>query len=164
MVVERLSFCYLFIEECKSGFGEHMKYVMVYWSRYGHNKKLVESLAETLKKKGGETQVFMTQQANPTVLPNADVYVFSAAAEKFTLQSNMKSFLKKLSGMDGKKYGIMNTHAMKRNRLAKMEQLLSQKNMVKIAEVDFQIGNNMSSGNAFLGDWEAKLDEFAKKL
>jgi hypothetical protein len=45
-----------------------------------------------------------------------------------------------------------------------MEKLLSQKNMVKLAEVDFQIGKNMSSGNAFLGDWDAKLDEFAKKL
>lgn len=141
-----------------------MKYVMVYWSRYGHNKKLVESLAEKLKKNGGETQIFMTEQANPAALPNADVYVFSAAAEKFTLQSNMTSFLKKISGMDGKRYGIMNTHAMNKSRLAKMEKLLSQKNMVKIAEVDFQVGKNMSSGNAFLGDWDAKLDDFAKKL
>lgn len=137
---------------------------MVYWSRYGHNKKLVESLAEKLKKNGGETQIFMTEQANPSALPTADVYVFSAAAEKFSLQSNMKSFLKKISGMDGKKYGIINTHAMKKSQLAKMEKLLSQKNMEKIAEVDFQIGKNMSSGNAFLGDWDAKLDEFAKKL
>ncbi len=141
-----------------------MKYVMVYWSRYGHNKKLVESLAEKLKKNGGETQIFMTGQTNPTALPNADVYIFSAAAEKFTLQSNMKSFMKKISRMDGKKYGIMNTHAMKKSKLAKMEKLLSQKNMVKIAEIDFRIGKNMSSGNAFLGDWEAKLDEFAKKV
>lgn len=159
-----LSFCYLFIEACQSGFGEQMKYVMVYWSRYGHNKKLVESLAEKLKKNGGESQIFRTEQANPTALPTADVYIFSAAAEKFTLQSNMKSFMKKISGMEGKKYGIMNTHAMKSSKLAKMEKLLSQKNMVKIAEVDFQIGKNMSSGNAFLGDWEVTLDEFAKKL
>jgi len=137
---------------------------MVYWTRYGHNKKLVESLAEMLKTKGAETQVFSTEQTHPTTLPDADVYIFSAAAEKFTLQQNMRKFMKDLPGMEGKKYGIINTHAMKKNRLGKMEKLLSKKNMVKIAEVDFQIGKNMSSGNAFLGDWQAKLGEFANKI
>lgn len=141
-----------------------MKYVLVYWSRYGHNKKLVDSLDGMLKKNGGETQIFTVEQANPASLPTADVYIFSAAAEKFTLQQNMRTFMKNISGMDGKKYGIMNTHAMKKNRLAKMENLLSKKNMVKLAEVDFQVGKDISSGNAFIGNWEAKLDEFAKKL
>lgn len=141
-----------------------MKYVMVYWSRYGHNKKLVESLEEMLKTKGSDIQIFSTEQTTPTSLPDADVYIFSAAAEKFTLQQHMRKFMKNLSGMDGKRYGIMNTHAMKKNHLRKMEKLLSKKNMVKIAETDFQIGKNMSSGNAFLGDWQAKLGEFAKKL
>jgi len=117
-----------------------------------------------LKKNGGETQIFTVEQANPASLPNADVYVFSAAAEKFTLQQNMRTFMKNISGMDGKKYGIMNTHAMKKSRLAKMEKLLSKKNMVKNAEVDFQVGKDISSGNAFIGNWEAKLEEFAKKL
>ena len=141
-----------------------MKYVLVYWSRYGHNKKLVNSLAEMLKKKGAETHILTTDEANPTSLPNADMYVFSAAAEAFNLQQNMKSFMKVISRMDGKKYGIMNTHGMKKNRLAKMEKLLSKKNMVKIAEVDFQIGKDIKSGNAFIDDWKIKLSEFANKL
>ncbi|KYK24157.1 hypothetical protein AYK25_06290 [Thermoplasmatales archaeon SM1-50] len=141
-----------------------MKYVMVYWSRYGHNKKLIDFLENILKKNGGETQIFTTEQANPTALPNADVFIFSAAAEKFNLQQNMRKFMKNISGMDGKNYGIMNTHAMKKNRLSKMEKLLSKKNMVKIAEADFQVGKDISSGNAFIGNWKAKLDEFAKKL
>ncbi len=141
-----------------------MKYVIVYWSRYGHNKKLVESLAEKLKKNGGETQIFTTGQVNPTTMPNADTYVFSSAAEKFNLQTNMRMFLKKISGMDGRRYAIMNTHAMKKNRLAKMEKLLSRKNMVKVAEVDFQVGKELSNGNAFIGNWEATLDEFAQRL
>jgi len=137
---------------------------MVYWSRYGHNKKLIDFLENILKKNGGETQIFTTEQANPTALPNADVFIFSAAAEKFNLQQNMRKFMKNISGMDGKNYGIMNTHAMKKNRLSKMEKLLSKKNMVKIAEADFQVGKDISSGNAFIGNWKAKLDEFAKKL
>lgn len=136
----------------------------MYWSRYGHNKKLVNSLAEMLKKKGAETQILMIDEADPSNLPTADIYVFSAAAEAFNLQRDMKSFMIGISGMDGKKYGIMNTHGMKKNRLGIMEKLLSKKNMIKIAEVDFQIGKDSKGGNAFIDDWTKKLSEFANKL
>jgi len=45
-----------------------------------------------------------------------------------------------------------------------MEKILSKKDMVKVAEVDFQVGKNLTSGNVFIGDWESKLEEFAKKI
>jgi flavodoxin len=138
-----------------------MKYVIVYWSRYGHNKKIAERLAKKLE---GETRVLTTDEADPGALPEADLYVFSAAAEAFNLQSNMRSFMKKLEGMNGKKYGIINTHGMDKNRLYKMEKLLSKKNMVKVADVDFKVGKDIKSGNALFEGWEAKLDEFAGKL
>jgi len=141
-----------------------MKYVMVYWSRFGNGKKLVDSLTVTLKKKGAETQIFTTDEADPAAMPDADVYVFSAPAEALNLQKNMRTFMKRLSGMDGKKYGIMNTHGMEKNRLSKMEKLLSKKKMVKIAEVDFQIGKDAQSGNGLMENWNVKLDEFAEKL
>ncbi|MBN2065755.1 MAG: hypothetical protein JW771_02985 [Candidatus Thermoplasmatota archaeon] len=141
-----------------------MKYVMVYWSRYGHNKKIVNHLAEKLKEKNAETQILTTDEANPVALPEADVYVFSAAAEAFNLQRNMKTFMKNLEGMEGKKYGIINTHGMDKNRLQKMEKLLSKKNMVKLAETDFKVGKDIKSGNALIDGWETKLDAFAEKL
>ena len=143
--------------------GELMNYVIVYWSRYGNGKKLVDHLAEKLKK-AGDTQVFKTDEADPAAMPEADVYVFSAPTEAFNVQRNMRSFMKKLEGMEDKKYGIINTHAMDKNWLNKMEKLLSKKNMVKVAEVDFQVGKDTKSGNALKGDWETKIDEFAGKL
>ena len=51
---------------------------MVYWSRYGNGKKIVETLAEKLKKNKVETQIFTTDEANPSQLPEADLYIFSA--------------------------------------------------------------------------------------
>jgi len=141
-----------------------MKYVIVYWSRYGHNKKIVNYLSEKLKGKKAETQVLTTDEANPTALPEADLYIFSAAAEAFNLQRNMRTFMKNLEGMDGKKFGIINTHGMDKNRLSKMETLLSKKNMVKVADVDFKVGKDIKSGNALMDGWENKIDEFAKKL
>ena len=141
-----------------------MKYTILYWSRYGHNKKIVDYLSNKLKEKNAETQILNVDEADPTALPEADLYVFSAAAEAFNLQRNMKTFMKNLEGMNGRKYGIINTHGMDKSRLHKMEKLLSKKNMVKVADVDFKIGKDIKSGNAFIGDWEAKLDDFAKKL
>jgi flavodoxin len=141
-----------------------MKYVMVYWSRYGHNKKLVDSLAGMLTKKGAETQVLTTDEANPAAMPPADMYVFSAATEAMSIQKNMKHFMKKLKDMDGKKYGIINTYGMKKDRLDKMEKLLSKKKMVKVAGIAFHVEGEVESGNGLLTGWEAKLGGFAEKL
>jgi flavodoxin len=141
-----------------------MKYTIVYWSRYGHNKKIVNYLAEKLNEKKAETQVLTTDEADPSALPEADLYVFSAAAEAFNLQKNMRTFMKNLEGVSGRKYSIINTHGMDKNRLSKMEKLLSKKNMVKVADVDFKVGKDIKSGNALMDGWEIKIDEFAKKL
>ncbi|MFH1101998.1 MAG: flavodoxin domain-containing protein [Methanobacteriota archaeon] len=141
-----------------------MKYAIIYWSRYGNGKKIVEHLEGKLKEKGAETQMFTTGEANPAAMPEADVYIFSAPTEAFKIQTNMRTFLKKLEGMDNKKYGIINTHGMKKNRLNKMETLLSKKKMLKIAESEFHVGKNANTGNDLMEGWETKLDEFAGKL
>ena len=141
-----------------------MKYVIVYWSHFGNGKKLVDYLAKKLEKKGAETQIFKTDEADPTAMPKADLYVFSAPTEAFKIQKDMRDFMKNLEGTEEKKYGIINTHAMKKNRLNKMEKLLSKKKMVKVAGVDFQVGADARTGNGLTDGWEAKLDEFAGKL
>ena len=103
-----------------------MKYVIVYWSRYGNGKKVVDYLAGKLKEKSIETQILKTDEADPTALPEADLYVFSSPTEAFNIQKNMRNFMKNLKGMEEKKYGIINTHAMDKDRLYKMEKLLSK--------------------------------------
>ena len=144
--------------------GKRMKYIIVYWSHYGNNKKLVDSLALMLNDKGAETQIFTTDEANPTEMPTADVYIFSSPAESFNLQKNMIMFMKNLSGMEGEKYGIMNTHWMQKNRLGKMEKLLSHQKMTKIAEVDFLVEKDGQGGYKLKEKWEVKLAEFAKRI
>jgi len=141
-----------------------MKYTIVYWSRYGNGKKIVDHLAAKLKEKKAEIQILRTEEGDPTSLPESDVYIFSSPTEAFNIQKNMRTFMKNLEGMEEKKYGIINTHGMKKNRLNKMEKLLSNKKMVKIAEVDFQVGKDANTGNGLMDGWEAKLDEFAGKL
>lgn len=141
-----------------------MDYAIVYWSRYGNGKRIVDYLARKLTEHKGETTLLKTDEADPTSLPGADLYVFSAPTEAFNIQKNMRRFMKKLEGMDKKKFGIINTHGMNRNWLDKMEKLLSKKNMVMVAGVDFQVGKSADTGNDLMEGWEQKLDEFAEKL
>ena len=141
-----------------------MKCVIVYWSRYGNGKKVVDYLTGKLNEKKAETQILKTDDGDPTSLPKADLYVFSAPTEAFNIQRNMRTFMKNLEGLENKKYGIINTHGMKRNLLHKMEKLLLKKKMVKVASVDFQVGKDANSGNGLMDGWKVKLDEFAGKL
>ena len=141
-----------------------MKYVIIYWSRYGNGKKVIDYLATKLSKKGGKTRIFKTDEVDPAAMPEADLYIFSAPTEMFNLQKNMRKFMKKLEGMEDKKYGIINTHSMKRNWLNKMEKLLGKKNMVMVAGMDFQVGDGTETGNGLMKGWEAKVDEFARKI
>ena len=139
-----------------------MKYVIVYWTRFGNNKKIVDYLAGKLQ---GEVQKLKTDEADPAKMPDADFYIFSAATEAFRIQKNMKVFMKNLENMDGKKYGIINTHALKKkNWLKKMEKPLNKKKMVKIAEVDFHMDGDVNQGDGLQEGWEAKLDVFCAKF
>ena len=139
-----------------------MRYVIIYWTRFGNNKKIVDYLAGKLQ---GEVQIFKTDEANPAAMPDADYYIFSCATEAFQLQKNMRIFMKNLQNMDGKKYGIINTHAMKKkNWLKKMEKPLTKNNMIKVAEERFHMEGDVDQADGLQEGWEAKLDEFCSKF
>lgn len=141
-----------------------MKYAIIYWSRYGNNRKIAEHLAKTLGKKG-EVIVMTADKADPKALPAADIYVFSAAAEKFSIQSDMKKLMGNIRGLDGRKYAVINTHGLGfKNWLGRMNKLLSGSGMAKAAEIDFRVGEGTDKGNGLPPGWENKLDEFAAKL
>ena len=141
-----------------------MRFVIVYWTRHGNNKRIVDYLEDKLKIRG-EVQVFLTEEADPTALPSADLYIFSAATEAFRIQKNMRKFMKKIKGLDGKKYGIINTHAMEnKNWLDSMEKLLGKRNLIKVAETDFRMEGKVEGGQGLQKGWETKLDAFINKL
>ncbi len=142
-----------------------MDFVIVYWSRYGHNRKIVDRLSGKLEENGHTAKVFKTDELEPNELPEADMYVFSAAAEAFRIQKHMRSFMKKISDVDGKNVALINTHSMKKkNWLGSMEKMVKKKNMNLVASTDFLIGDGQDKGEGLSADWETKLDEFAITL
>ncbi len=141
-----------------------MRYVIVYWSRYGNGVKIIKELTNILKSKGSKVAILNAKETEPSNLPDGDMYIFSAPAEKFTIPKDMRKIMKGLKGMEGKRYGIINTHSMKRNWLGKMEKLLSKNKMIKVAEIDFRMGDNTSKGEGLQDGWKKELKSFATKL
>ena len=141
-----------------------MKYLIIYWSRFGNNKKIIDHLANVLKSKG-EVQILKAGTPEAEKLPDADVYVFSAAAEKFSIQADMKKLMKNLRGMEGKKYATINTHALKsKNWLGRMDKLLAKSGMKKIADIHFRMGEGTDKGSGLQQGWESELESFAGKI
>lgn len=142
-----------------------MKCTIIYWSRYGHGKKIVEKLTDRLGKAGIETSNYRPDDVDPQNIPEADVYVFSTPTEMFRIKKEMRTFMNKLENVEGKNYGIINTHGMKRNWLKNMEKILKKKSMKKLAEVDFKINKEgTEKGEGLPKNWEDKLDDFAEEL
>ena len=142
-----------------------MKYAIIYSSRFGNNKKLVELLSEHLKSSGHEVTVYNANDSDPKSPPEAERYVFSGAAEAFSIAKPMKNYMKGLPAMDGKGYALINTHARKNKTvLGKMEKILGKKGMKKLAETDFRIGDTNESKLGLPDGYEEKLRAFAEQI
>ena len=141
-----------------------MKSVIVYWSRYGNGKKIVDYLSKKFNEKKVETQIFKTDEIEPHELPSADFYIFSSPTEAFNVQKNMRKFIKNLNDMNEKKYCVINTHGMNKNWIYKFDKILLKKNMKKISGIDFRVGKDANTGNGLMSGWESKVDTFVDDL
>lgn len=142
-----------------------VKYAIIYSSRYGNNKRLVELLSEDLRGRGHEVQVVNANESDPSSPPEAERYVFSGASEAFSIARPMKAYMKGLPSLDGKGYALINTHCMKkRTMLKKMAKILDKKGMRKVTETDFHIGDTNESKLGLPEGYEEKLRAFAEKI
>jgi len=136
-----------------------MKVVVVYSSRYGNGKKCVDCMDSALKARGHEVRILNAPESDPAGIPPADLYVFSGATEAFGLAKGIKQYLAGLPELEGRRYALVNTHAMKKARgLPRMEKILTgKKKMVKVGEIDFQVGDGTDKGNGLPEGYEARL-------
>jgi len=143
-----------------------MKFIIVYSSRFGNGKKCVDVVEKQLKTKGHSVQVLKAHEADPGKIPPADIYIFSAASEKFSLASAMKKYLKKVPEMSGQKYALISTHGMKRTiGLNKMEKMLTKnKNMSIISKIDFRVQGDVNNGNGLPHGYEGKLKTWVNDI
>lgn len=144
-----------------------MKFVIAYSSRFGNGKRAVDVVEAELKAREHEVQVVNVQDADPARIPPADLYIFSAASEKFSLAVPMKKYLKKLPKKEQEKYALIITHAMDKKLMAlpKMEKFLKKAGMVEAKpHIDFKIGDGSTKGDGMPDGYEEKLKEWVAKF
>ncbi len=143
-----------------------MRVVIVYSSRFGNGRKCVECVEARLREKGHDVQVINAPSSDPSQIPPADLYIFSGATEAFGIARDLKRYLKAMPVLKDKRYALVNTHAMKKPRaLPKMEKLLTRgKAMVKVAEIDFRVGEGTDRGEGLPPDYQTRLAEWVSAL
>jgi len=140
-----------------------MKINIIYESKFGNGKKMVEELAEILKEKKQEVQLFMFTSSKPDSLPEADLYVFHSPTRQFMLPLGVRSFIKRFKPPNKKaRYGLMTTYLDPRTiALKKMDAFLQRKGMVKAVD-DFKVKALELKGP--LENYGDKLKRFAEEL
>ena len=113
-----------------------MKINIVYESKFGNGKKMLEELAGLLEDKGCEVSMFMFTEISPEMLPPADLYLFHSPTRQFMLPPGVRRFIKRFNPPAGNKgYALSTTYMDPRTiALKKMDAYLQKKGMVKVTD------------------------------
>jgi flavorubredoxin len=141
-----------------------MKVHILYESKFGNGKKLVDYLENVISEKGHEVKSISLRDIKPKSLPQSDLYIFSSPTHVGSPPGIVKKFLKKMDVPgEGKKYALMATYMdPKTKTLEKMETLIQPKGMTKASD-GIKIKVNGMKGPLEEG-YKEKLDGFASKI
>lgn len=156
-----------------------MKIEIYFESKFGNGKRVVEKLAEDLTSKGYVVGLHHIDGVSPKEMPPVDLYVFSSPTRLGKPVGSMRRFTKKVKAPQGAKYALIATHgAAKPNKktglmptpeemekwqrtLPIMEEILSQKGMVKIADLKVYV---LDLKGPLEEGWESKVAAFADQV
>ena len=140
-----------------------VKISIAYDSKFGNGRKCAEYLQGVLKGKGHDAAVYFIRETDPGALPASDLYVFSTPTHVGTAPFKIKGFLKKANMQKGSKYALITTKiAPHVKTLAKMEEILGSRGMIKVTD---GLEINISTMKDPLDkDYMKKLDEFAESI
>jgi flavorubredoxin len=114
-----------------------MQICITYESKYGNGKKCMEYLQDVLSKDGHDVNLFSVREADPSSLPSAELYIFSAPTQVGNVAGKMKKFLKAVSiPQENAKYALITTcmNPPKTKSLKTMESLLEPKGLSKAVD------------------------------
>lgn len=112
-----------------------MNVYIAYQSKYGNGKKCIEHLKTIIIKKGHNAEAASIMEIEPSSLPKADFYIFSAPTHVGGPPRKMKKFLKKINIRQDSKYALITTCLDTKTRtLEIMEDILKHKNISRFSE------------------------------
>ncbi len=140
-----------------------MKINILYESKFGNGKKMLDELSQLLKDKKQEVELFKFTETDPGDLPRADLYLFHTPTRQFMLPLGVRSFVKRFVPPGEKaKYALSTTYMDPRTiALKKVDAYLQKKGMVKVTE-DLKIKVLEIKGP--LEEYGDKIEDFAERL
>jgi flavodoxin len=140
-----------------------MKINIVYESKFGNGRKMLDELSNLLKDKRHEVEFFKFTETDPESLPPADLYLFHSPTRQFMLPLGVRSFIRRFAPPGDKaKYALSTTYMDPRTiALKKIDAYLQKKGMIKAAP-DLKIKVLEIKGP--LEEYADKIEDFAKSL
>ena len=140
-----------------------MKINIVYESKFGNGKHVLDELSQLLKDKKQEVELFRFTETDPGNLPRADLYLFHSPTRQFMLPPGVRSFIRRFAPpVEKAKYALSTTYMDPRTiALKKIDAYLRKKGMVKVTE-DLKIKVLEIKGP--LEEYREKIEDFADRL
>lgn len=109
-----------------------MKINIIYDSKYGNCRKVVEDFMETIKENGLEGHMYSLKDTKPDEIDPAGFYVFSSPTHMGGPSRKMKKMIKKGNLPKEGKYGLITTSKKGGSKAAdKMRKMLNKRGMTE---------------------------------
>jgi flavorubredoxin len=142
-----------------------MNISIIYESKYGNGKEAMTYLGNSLEKKGYSVQLMSIHEIKPHLLPESNLYIFSAPNAFGKIVRSMRKFLDKIEIKNSSaQYILVNTclnpSSSQDKGLEQMDEILQKKNISKLSE-GLKIKVMAMKGPLEAG-YEKKLDELGQ--
>ena len=140
---------------------------IIYESKYGNGKQAMTYFGDYLKKKGDTVQLMPIHEIKPHLLPESDLYIFSAPNAFGKIVRSMRKFLEKIEIKNPNAHYILvntclNPASSQDNGLEQMEEILREKNITKLSEgLKLRV---MAMKGPLESGYEKKLDNLAETI
>jgi flavorubredoxin len=142
-----------------------MNISIIYESKYGNGKQAMTYLGNILKKKGYDVQLLSIHELKPHMLPESDLYIFSAPNAFGKIVRSMRKFLEKIEIKNSSAHYLLintclNPSSSQDKGLEQMDEILQTKNISRLSDgVKLKV---IAIKGPLEEGYEKKLDEIAE--
>ncbi len=136
---------------------------IIYHTRFGNNAKISSTISDELESKGYGVSIHPIEEAQPTEIPAADLYIVGSPTQIGTLPVKMDHFLQLFKIPEGKHFAVFATYAEPNSKTPeKITAAMKALNAIPVTE---PLMLNVKDLKGPLEDeWEFHVAEWCKSL
>ncbi len=136
---------------------------IIYHTRFGNNARVSSRISDELESKGYGVSVHPIEEAQPTEIPAADLYIVGSPTQIGTLPVKMDHFLQLLKIPEGKNFAVFATYAEPNSKTSgKITAFMEALSAVQVTEP--LILNVKDLKGPLEDEWESHVAAWCKSL